>query len=229
MRALVTGANRGLGLEIVRQLLDGGARVFASARSPSAALESLRGERLSLHRLDLGDAASIAAAGDQIAALTDGLEVLINCAGITSTQPPGSPPPSGPPQPDAVLELLRINAVGALRVAQRFVPLLLRGERPRLMNVSSFRGSLTLATAGGLGYSTSKAALNMLTRKMALDLKPRGLVCVAVNPGWVATEMSVGATLSPEESVRGMLALLERLGPDDAGRFFNWDGSDCPF
>jgi NAD(P)-dependent dehydrogenase (short-subunit alcohol dehydrogenase family) len=233
MRVLITGAGRGLGLELARQLLRGGHRVFAAVRDPGMAVDLAQlsqGERLVPTTLDVSDPDSIAAARRFVGCHTAALDLLINNAG---THSPRLPPAQanqrfGALEPAGLLQLVQVNAVGPLLVTQAFADLLEAGERPRVLCISSRLGSIGDKHEGGnYGYCASKATLNMLTRTMAWDLAPRGITAVAMNPGWVRTAMGgPNAPLSAAESVAGMLAVIEGLEPSDAGRFLRWDGGE---
>lgn len=113
-------------------------------------------------------------------------------------------------------------------MAQRYLDLLKAGKQPKIVNITSESGSLADQRGNSdYSYCASKSALNMLTRILAFDVMKLGIVAVMVHPGWVRTDMGgPHATLSPEESVRGMLELLGRLTPKDAGRFFDWNGAE---
>lgn len=239
MRTLITGAGRGIGLELVRQTLARGDLVFAGVRTaPSSALAGLRDDhpdRLVVVPLDLADEGSIAAAASAVAARTEALDLLVNNAGIyslsASTWSPGGGPPLGALTQAELLEVFRVNAAGPILLAQALRPLLARGIRPVVLNLSSLIGSISHKTGGGdYAYAASKAALNMLTRALGADLGADGVTAVAVTPGWVRTEMGgPGATLSVEESVAGLLATAGRLTPTHAGRFMDYHGAPLPW
>ncbi len=239
-RALVTGAGRGLGLEFTRQLLSRGDQVFAGLRNPagSEALQTLaetHGAQLQMVALDISKTSSIAACHDAVAARVDGLDLLVNNAGINSRSRGIASEQRnvafGRLEPDGILQMVRVNAVGPLLLTQAMADLLAVGVRPRVAHISSWLGSVTRKTsAGNYGYCASKAALNMVTRILAHDLLPRGVLSVTFTPGWVQTDMGgPDATLTPVQSVGGILSVIERLGDDDAGKFLQWDGSEHPW
>lgn len=231
-RILVTGASRGLGLELVRQYAHAGARVFAGCREPEAAgtLRALAEEEaLDIERLalDVTDRGAIDAAVERIGADGDGrLDVLVNNAGVS---------PRGEElsnlDADAMLGVLHVNAVAPMIVAQRCRALLAAAARPRVVNLSSAMGSLAKKEYGRhYSYAASKAALNMLTRAAAHDLRDEGIVVVALHPGWVQTDLGGGeATLSPRESVAGMVRLIEGLSSEHSSRFLTWTGDEHPW
>ena len=220
---LVTGANRGLGLEFARQLHEGGAEVIGTARNPEAAAE-LRALGVRVEQLDVADAASVAALAERLGDLA--LDALINNAGIFSEHGDFTTA-----DPDEVLRVYAVNTVGPLRVTQALLPALRRGDRKLVMNMSSGLGSIANNGRGSsVGYRSSKAALNMQTRTLAMELQDEGFVCVAMSPGWVRTDMGgERAPLSPEESVRGMLGTLAPLGPEQTGQYYDHNGQQLPW
>ena len=241
---LITGANRGLGLELTRRFIDRGDRVFAGARSLGNAL-ALRGlaaahpDRLEIVELDVADTASIDASYECVRKRTDRLDILINNAGVLDKHKnaPGfeDDPPLGELEADLILETYRVNAVAPVMMVQRYLELL-KGEGGgrsirKVVNMSSHMGSIGSRTEGGLyTYCSSKAALNMLTRSLAYDLIGFGIVTVALHPGWVQTDMGgPGATLTPQESVKGLLQVIDGLKAKDAGRFLRYSGEELPW
>ncbi len=220
---LITGANRGLGLELARQLQSAGATVIGTARQPEAA-EDLRALGVRIEQLDVADPASVTALAERLAGST--LDVLLNNAGIFFER--GDFASADPVQ---VLRTYDVNTVGPLRVTQALLPNLRRGERKLIMNMSSGLGSIANNERGSsVGYRSSKAALNMLTRTMAAELGEDGFICVAMSPGWVRTDMGgEQAQLSPEESVRGILDTLAPLTAADSGRYLSHDGNELPW
>lgn len=231
-RVLVTGASRGLGLEFARQYARAGARVFAGCRAPEAAAELqalVEEEALDVEplALDVTDGAAIDAAVARIQDDGPGhLDVLINNAGLS---------PRGEEfsnlDADAMLGVFHVNAVAPMIVAQRCRALLAAATQPRVVNVSSAMGSLAKKEYGRhYSYAASKAALNMLTRAAAHDLRDEGIVVVALHPGWVQTDLGGGqATLSPRESVEGMIRVIAGLTPGHTSRFLTWTGDEHPW
>ena len=232
--ALVTGANRGLGLEFVRQLLGQGRRVVATCRQPgrATALNALAGEhpgRLRVLPLDVADARSRdemvrelpLLAGDDAPVRID---LLLNNAGVLH-----SGERFGNVSAANLDDSLRTNAVGPYLLVQSLAPLLADGAR--IANLSSQLGSIGgAARFGTLSYAMSKAAQNMATVQLAHALAPRGIVVVALHPGWVQTEMGgAGAQVTPEDSARGLLEVIAGLGDGDSGRFLDWQGNTLPW
>jgi len=237
-RVLITGAGRGIGLELARQYAARGDRVLAGCRdierAPGlSALIDQHRDQVSVLPLEVTDAASLTAAVQQAHRAVEGLDILINNAAIN----PGDATVEGPDgqrllDDTSTLEVFNINVVAPVRVAQAFTSLLTHGTAPRVINISSGAGSLTDATDGGDGYSyaASKAALNMITRTYAWTVRDQGITAVMIDPGWVKTDMGgAGADLAPEESGRGLLAVIDGLTPEGTGRFLRYDGSEVPW
>lgn len=231
MRILITGANRGIGLGLVRESLGRGATVFATCRDPEGAhaLQSLVREhpdRLFITALDVTDAQSIDASYQHVSRHTDALDVLVNNAGV---RPRGERP--GNLDRDTLLHTLEVNSVAPLMIAQRYLDLLRGGDSPRIVNITSQLGSLARKRSGGdYSYNASKSALNMLSKALAYDVRAMGITVVMIHPGWVQSEIGgQGAPLTPEESARGMLDVIEGLTPDDTARYLQWDGGELPW
>ena len=124
--------------------------------------------------------------------------------------------------------MLDVNTMGPLRVSKAFVDHVAQSERKLIVTITSGMGSLADSTPGGAyAYRSSKAAVNMVMRSLAIDLAPRGIACVVINPGWVLTDMGgPHATLTTAESVKELRRLIETLGPGQSGKFFNYDGRE---
>ena len=236
MIAMVTGAGRGLGLEFTRQLLDAGAIVLATARHPGRAdafseLALAHGKRFIPIALDVADPRSIAAASEAAARSTKRLDLLINNAGINSRGVPAgqSNVRLGELEPEGILTMVRVNAIGPLLVSQAMLPLL--GEGSKVLSISSWLGSLSNKESGGnYGYCASKTTLNMLMRAFAFDVADRGIISVVANPGWVQTDMGgARASLTPAASVAGLLGVVDTLTPAQRGAFLQWDGTVHPW
>jgi NAD(P)-dependent dehydrogenase (short-subunit alcohol dehydrogenase family) len=209
--ALVSGANRGIGLEVARQLARDGYRVLAGTQDLGA-MGDVEGLDITPVQLDVTDPASIAALPFE-----DGLEVLVNNAGI---YPPGR---ASEIDFDVVEATWRVNALGAWRLAVAAIPYM--GPGARIVNVSSGAGSFEEMDESYPAYNVSKAAMNAITRVLALDLRSRGILVNSVCPGWVRTDMGgPSATRSIPEGAASVL-WAARLGPDGpTGGFFR-DGN----
>ncbi len=221
MRFVVTGSNRGIGLEFVRQLVSRGEEVDAGVRAPGAASElkalARPGARLRIHALDVADGASVERFATGLPA--GPVDVLINNAGVSGHK-------SGEPiDPDDILRVFDTNAVGTLRMIRALLPRLREGRGRKVVNLSSQLGSIAEASGGRYAYRLSKVALNMATKLLAADLGPDGILAVAVHPGWVQSEMGGrAAPVPPEQSVKGLLKLIDGLTPAQSGHFFDFQG-----
>jgi NAD(P)-dependent dehydrogenase (short-subunit alcohol dehydrogenase family) len=224
---LITGANRGLGLEFARQYLSAGWQVYAACRDPASASELRQlaedvGGKLRILAIDVTDAGSVKAAAAEL----DGqaIDLLLNNSGIIG--PHGQT--IGNIDYGAWAEVLEVNTMGPMRVSEAFVEHVARSERKLIVTLTSGMGSIADNTSGGsIAYRSSKAAVNMVMRSLAIDLASRGITCVVVNPGWVRTDMGgPNASLAPAESVTKLRHLIENLGPTRSGKFFNHDGRE---
>ncbi len=231
-RILITGANRGIGFELLRQYIEHSDDfVFASCRNPQQA-EQLKElaerfpEQIRVLRLDINNEASIAVALDKIADQTNGLDLLINNAGI---HPQGQHQSRNLGQLSIadVSQVLTTNAVCPLILTQACRKLLKAGDNPRVVMISSGMGSLTNARGDTYAYRMSKAAMNMAARVLAFDQAMAGIITVAVHPGWVQTDMGgPSATLTPQESASGLRALSDQLTGDHNGKLYRYDGNE---
>ena len=229
--ALVTGAGRGIGLELCRQLLTRGFTVVGCPRiGGSDGLGQLVREhpqRTFEVPMDVGDDASVASAAADVGQFVDHLDLLINNAGIY-------------PEDDGGVERLElrklvdafdVNALGALRVTRAMLPLLRRGSGKRVIQMTSLMGSVGDNTSGGsYAYRMSKAALNMANRNLAHELGREGFLCLAIHPGWVQTRMGGSAAplgLSP--AVEQILENALESGRDDHGGFKGPGRANLPF
>ena len=190
-------------------------------------------ERLHLMALDVTEAASIEQAFRAVESQAGALHLLLNNAGINGG---GRADRFGDLDPERMMRVFRVNTVGPATIAQRAADLLAAAagedELPTVVNVTSALGSIdrTEGASAWQSYRASKAALNMLTRCMAFDLESRGVLAVAITPGWVQTDMGgAGATLTPEESVQNMLSVIDELSMADRGAFLSWKGEHMPW
>lgn len=217
---LITGANRGIGLEFARQYRRDGWSVIATAREPANA-DELNALEVSVEPLDMRDFDAVTAFGDR---LEGKLDLLIANAGTWI--PEGSETAE---DGRLWMEMMAANCIGpcllAKSLARRFE------AAGKLVAVSSGMGSITEASSPGfVPYRTSKAALNMGWHALAIELKPAGLITAVLDPGWVRTRMGgPDAPLAPEESVAAMRELIGRLGPADSGGFFRRTGEVVPW
>ncbi len=226
---LVTGANRGIGFGIVRYLLDmDNIYIFAGVRNPAGAedlnkLAITHSERITIIPLEVTDESSIRESLDLVRQHTNKVDILVNNAGI-------DPDGQGVEQltTDLFLRVLHVNTVAPFMIAQTYLGLLKAGTNPRIINISSEMGSLADRTYGGShAYCASKAALNMVTRGLAVDLWKHGIITISLDPGWVRTDMGgSSASLSIDESALSVIAIISGLTSTDNGRYLAYDGSE---
>jgi NAD(P)-dependent dehydrogenase (short-subunit alcohol dehydrogenase family) len=231
---LVTGANRGIGLEFVRQLLTRGDRVVATCRQPGKAnaLNTLAGEhpgRLHVLPLEVANAKSRAELVRElplVRELLDGapFDGLINNAGVLYQGER-----FGQLSEAHLDDCFRINTSGPLLLTEALVPHLRDGAT--VVNISSMLGSITSTQHFGTpSYNISKAAQNMATRLTARALADRGIIAIAMHPGWVQTDMGGdGAQIAPRDSVAGMLRVIDGVTLAMSGEFFDWNGAQVPW
>ncbi len=218
-QTLVTGANRGIGLELCKQLKARGADVIAVCRSSSAELDAL-GVRVE-SGIDVSQAESIAELAKRLKGVT--LDVLINNAGILRGENLASL------DFDGIAEQFEVNALGPLRVTAALAPLL--SANAKVAIITSRMGSMADNGSGGYyGYRMSKAAVNAAGVSLARDLKARGVAVALLHPGMVATEMTGRNGIPADESVRGLLARIDALTLDTSGKFFHaTTGEELPW
>ena len=233
---LITGGSRGIGLEFTRQYLARDCQVYAASRNPwhSGELERLKAQYadlLCVINLDVGDGESRSACIQALSARTEKLDLLINSAGILSGNEEFCRP-LGELDQDGLCRTLLVNSVAPLMIVQAALPLLREGAGPIVANISSDNGSISGKRQGGkYGYSASKAALNMITRILSIDLRARGIIVISLHPGWVKTTMTRNedAPLEPSESIGGMVHVLDSLRMEDTGSFIDWRGNQIPW
>lgn len=226
MRALVTGAGRGLGAALVEQLTDRGLDVIGTVRgdAPPTAVE--RCERIV--QLDLADRASIDAAIADLNSAGGAIDLLVNNAGLDGRSVGGGEDDRGPLDIDAdvFLRQIEVNTLGPLLFTRGLVDLLRASPAPKVVNVSSQLGhhEVVLRAGRDVGYNASKAALTTVTGSLARVLP--GITCIAVHPGWVQTDMGgPSATLTVDESAAMLTDTMLGLTPDQTGAFLDVDGS----
>ncbi len=224
LRVLIIGANRGLGLELVRQYQARGDAVWATCRRPADAVElrALIGPERVVE-LAVTDAASIASAVAAVGRQTSALDVFFHNAGVADMAELSEV------TAERMMALLEVNTVAPLMVTKAFLPLIRAGSAPKVALMSSLLGSIASKTElpkGGYPYSVSKAGLNMVARMLATDLNPEGIAVIPMSPGWVQTDMGgPEAPLQPAESIAGMISVLDHLTPEQSDRCWHYDGS----
>ena len=216
----VTGASRGIGREFVRQFAGDGWPVLAGCRNPEQ-VEPIPGAEFVT--LDVDDPSSVSACRDVVGVRP--VDVLINNAGIV-----GQRATFGSPDYEAWARAMNTNVFGSMRVAEALVDNVLASSRKQMIFISSYMGSIALASANSCVYRSSKAALNMAVRCLSLELQSRGVTAVMFHPGHVSTDMGgPAAPVTPERSVAALKRHILALTKADNGRFLNWDGKELPW
>lgn len=228
---LITGANRGIGLALAREYVERGWHVIATARRPDAAtaLNELAAgdDKVRVVKLDV-------TSDDDIAALVTDLggepiDVLLNNAGSNAG---GRGQKFGELDYDVFIELMHVNAIGPLKLAEALLPNVLASEQRKIIAISSMQASITETFGGGYAYRASKTALNMTMRTLSRDLYRQGVIVGILSPSIVMTDMTKGLDLpmiTPQESARGLADVIDTLTPDRSGRFIQYDGAGLPW
>ena len=224
MNVVITGANRGIGLELVKQFNDKDYNVYGSSRNPLASTELQ--EEIGLDKiipLDMSDTNSIGTFCKQIQNLTNSkIDILINNAAVRGEK--GNP---GIPDPNVIRETFNINAIGPVMLIKYLADSL---HGTKIINITSGMGSISRTTSGDLSYRMSKAALNMAGRNLHIEMKEHNTIIVQIHPGWVRTDMGgMNAAISTEESAKGIINSIENLSPNQSGTFFDYKGDQIPW
>jgi NAD(P)-dependent dehydrogenase (short-subunit alcohol dehydrogenase family) len=220
---LITGANRGIGLEFVRQYAADGDTVHACCRDPGAAadLRAVEGH-VNVHALDVADQVSV----DRLAATLKDIpiDLLINNAGVYGGHDDQD---LGRMNYDGWADVLAINTMAPLRMIQAFLPGLKKaGRGSKIVTISSRMGAMSDRRPGSYAYRSSKAAVNKIMQLVAADVASDGIIACPFHPGWVRTDMGGSdADISVEESVSGLRQTIAGLTQKDSGHFFQWNGS----
>ncbi len=226
---LITGANRGIGLELVRQYAADDWRVLACSRhlEKSDTLNALAARypgQIAVHALDVADHAQI----EKLAWLLihESIDLLLNNAGIYTASHKDNNIDY-----EAWVHSFRVNTMASLKIAEAFATQIARSNKKIIVTISSKMGSIEDNSGGGSYiYRSSKAAANMVVKSLSIDLKPVGVIAVALHPGWVQTEMGgPNALISTTQSVSGMRHVINRLTLADSGKFFAYDGRTIPW
>lgn len=228
-RIVLTGAGRGLGRALAERWVAAGDEVWGCTRT-GASPAALAG----CVEMDLADEASIVAGAERLAEQLDGIDLLVNCAGVDARAFGGDEDHRGPFDIDAATlqSVMAVNVTGPMVLTRELLPMLRRGSSSMVLNVSSQLGSMQVAATKGRDtvYCMSKAALNMLSVKTADVLRPEGIGVVMLHPGWVQTDMGgPSAQLTIAESADAIVRTVDGLTLADSGRFIRWDGSDHPW
>ena len=226
---LITGANRGLGLEFTRQLAGDAERIIACCRNPARANElnqvaAQSAGVVQTRALDVTDGARIKALAAQLA--DQPIDLLLNNAGIL-----GPRPASGVQDVDAWRQVLEVNTIAPLKMVEAMLDSVALSKRKLIVNITSKMGSMGDNQSGGAYiYRSSKASLNAVMKSLALDTAELGVTVLLVHPGWVSTDMGgPSGLIDAETSVTGMKSIIDRADSSLSGRFFNYDGAEIPW
>jgi NAD(P)-dependent dehydrogenase (short-subunit alcohol dehydrogenase family) len=227
---LITGANRGIGLELTRQYLKKQTRVLAACRTPATAqwlseLKQSNPEMLQVYPLEVTDENSIKTLADALRNET--IDVLINNAGISG----GEHQDLRDMDYSRWALTLAVNTISPFRITVSLLDNLRRSRRPRIITLSSQLGSMLRPTStGNYAYRSSKSAVNKVMQGLAVDLRPENIIVCPVHPGWVQTDMGgAKADLTVQESASGLIQLIDRLQLSDSGHFLKWNGEEHPW
>jgi NAD(P)-dependent dehydrogenase (short-subunit alcohol dehydrogenase family) len=215
---LVTGCNRGIGLQLVTQYVARGDSVIAVCRTPSDELNASGATVVS--GIDVGDGASMPALKQAIG--DQRIDVLLNNAGILRRDSLGEM------DYDGMIEQFRVNSLGPLRVTEALLDNLVEGSKVAI--ITSRVGSIDDNSSGGnYGYRASKTAVNMIGTNLMHDLKPRGIAVALLHPGLVATDMTGGTGIDPADSARGLIQRIDDLDLENSGGFWHAEGYELPW
>jgi NAD(P)-dependent dehydrogenase (short-subunit alcohol dehydrogenase family) len=223
--ALITGANRGIGLALVKAYAGRRDKVFAAVRRTSDRTEldafaATQPKWVEVIEMDVADPAEIGRVRRKLEA--EPIDVLINNAGVSGPERQSA---TGMDY-DGLAETLAVNSIAPLRIANAFLPNV-KAAKGKIVTLSSQMGSVQSAASDSLAYRVSKAAVNKLMRGLAAELKPQGIPVLIVHPGWVKTEMGGdSAQLKPEESAAQLLKLIDKLDLASTGKFLAWNGKE---
>lgn len=228
---LITGANRGIGLEFARQYAADGWQVVACCRQPQQAealnrLADQYQDRFSIHRLDVRELTEIDQLSHKLQDLP--IDILINNAGVYPHAQNGE---FGRISYDDWMEAFRVNTFAPLKMVEALVEQIACSQLKIVATITSKMGSIVDNQRGGSYiYRSSKAAVNMVVKSLAVDLQPRGIIAVLLHPGWVQTDMGGrDALISTKQSVTGMKSILDRVTHSDTGKFIAYDGQHIPW
>lgn len=221
---LITGANRGIGLEFVRQYARSGHKVIACCRNPEKATElnNLANQLdISVHQLDITNKGQLQNLKSQLK--DQPVDILINNAGIY-----GNRGQFGNTDPDEWLKVFHVNSIAPYLVTEALVELVAASNEKKIVAITSKMGSISDNGSGNSYiYRSSKTALNMVCKSLSVDLQDKGIKVAAIHPGWVQTDMGgPNALISTETSVAGIIKVIAGLTDEKSGGFFNYDGSE---
>lgn len=220
---LITGAARGIGLELTRQFLDLGYKVISTYRNqPSTALVELaESSNLSLVELEVTDSQAIENVASTLSDTP--IDILINNAGVIGPDSQSR----DTVEAEQWMHTLAVNTIAPLMISRAFIPQLKLSINPRIVTISSQMGLLSRNSTGMYAYRSSKAAINKVMQVLAVELKPEGIAVCPIHPGWVQTDMGgQSADISPQESATGIVKFARGLTMSQSGKFFTWEGEE---
>lgn len=227
---LLTGANRGIGLELARSYAAAGWRLLACCRQPEQASElqalaTAHPERVQIHPLEVTDPQSIAALAESLKATS--IDLLFHNAGISGPKPQGF----GQIDREAWLQTFAVNTLAPFYLTQALIELVAASSLRIVAIMGTSLGSIADNSSGGLyAYRSSKAAVHMVMKSLAIDLAPREIVVVALHPGWVRTDLGgPAAPLRPDQAAKGLFKVLDHLTAADSGRLLSYTGEELPW
>ena len=226
-KVVITGANRGIGLELTKLFLRADKHVVATCRNPKGSIELQEladAGRLSVFQLEVTDSDSVTNFCDSLSGQT--IDVLINNAGIMG----GERQSIDDMVYDAWLQAFSVNTLAPFQLATRLIDNLKQAQRPRIVSLSSQMASLNSKSVGSYAYRSSKVALNKVMQVLATELEADGIIVCPVHPGWVQTNMGGStADITVQESASGLFQLISSLTMEQSGRFWTWQGNEQPW
>jgi NAD(P)-dependent dehydrogenase (short-subunit alcohol dehydrogenase family) len=235
MIIFITGTNKGLGLEFVKQYLMRGETVIAACRNPHKAtilqdLQKTYNNKLTIVQLEVRDENSRNEAYEEVKKKFHKIDLLINNAGIRS----GGDKRTyllGELNQEDIYKVFDVNSISPLLISEKMLDLIEKGQNPKIIHISSRLGSIGARTSVfGYSYCASKAALNMFTKLMSIELKDKEVTILSMHPGHVKTDLGgPHAPIIPEQSVKGMIKVIDSINLEDTGQFFDWQGNKVPW
>ena len=220
---LITGANRGIGIEFAKQYAKKGYHVIGTARNPDTAIE-LKSLNVQFEPLDVTDQQSVSKLAKKLEGIP--IDILINNAGIFR----GRGDDLASLNFDEVEESFSVNSTGPLRIIQALLPNLRKGKEKKIVNISSQLGSIKNNSGRMYAYRASKAALNQISKTASIELGPEGFTCIVIHPGWVQTDMGgISATYTAENSVKKMINVIDQIKQSANGKFYDLNGNQLPW
>lgn len=228
--AIITGANRGIGLELTKCFLKSGQwKIYACCRTPEKAQELQEltknsNDKIKIYKLDVINEESVKNFAVQIKGHT--VDLLLNNAGIMGSDHQAAFDMDF----DAWLDTFKVNTMAPLRMVQATIDNLKSSDQPKIVTISSKMGSLNRKSKGSYAYRSSKAALNKVMQVLSLELEEEGIIVSMLHPGWVQTDMGgKEADITPQESAEGLFRVMMSLKQSDSGRFLQWTGEEHPW